>query len=135
MHEMKEKKYQCIRIDSRDFLFDLAIDTSDEELIEKYGITLQQLTIVYSKLLHRGLLSLDGLRRRVLLRVGKSASHIPIVEINEEIPEYQCAFCGFLSMFHFSVCPECRGVNLRRLTKRSIAQLHLRRMAVSASAG
>jgi len=130
-----EKTPARVRINTRDFMLDLQSDTPDEELIEKYSITWRQLSTIYSKLLHRGLLSLDDLRRRLALRVGKSTSHIPIVEIHEEFPEYQCAFCGFVSLFHFTACPECHAVNLRRLTRRSIAEIHLRRVAASASAG
>lgn len=120
---------------ARDVMQDLKSDISDEALLEKYDITWLQLTIIYSKLFHRGFLSLDDLRRRLALRVGKSTSHIPIVEIHEEFPEYECWSCGFSSHFHFTVCPECHAVNLRRLTSRSIVELNRRRMAVSTPAG
>lgn len=134
MSNISEKKYKSIRIRTIDFLEHLEVDTSDEELIQKYNISWQQLSQIYSKLLHRGLLSLDDLRRRLALRVGKSASHIPIVEIQEEFPEYQCSFCGFTSLFHFTACPECHAVNLRRLTRRSILELRRRRAAASTAA-
>jgi len=135
MQGITENGRTRVRIKTTDFLNDLKADSSDEELIDKYRITWRQLSQIYSKLLHRGLISLDDLRRRLALRVGRSTSHIPIVEIKEEFPEYQCAFCGFASLFHFTACPECRSVNLRRLTKRSIVELRLRRMAAAAAAG
>ena len=101
----------------RDVVQDLESDKSDEEIREKYGLTWKQLTKVYSKLYHRGYIDIEDLFRRVQMRGTRDASHIPLVTLDEPQRTYNCIYCGFRSQAHFSTCPRCAGVNLRRLKK------------------
>lgn len=100
-------------------LADLKSDASDEEIAEKYGLTWTQMARAYSKLFHGGFLGKEDLGRRLAMRSGKASSHIPLVQISDSARQYECHFCGFRSRFHFSACPRCQAVNLRRLPKRA----------------
>jgi hypothetical protein len=111
----------------REILQDLKSNASDEDLLEKYELTWTQLGKVYARLFYGGFLSRDDLLARLEMRAGKDASHIPLVRIDEGRDVYSCAFCNFSSPFHFSTCPRCQGVNLRRLTKRRSAGIYARR--------
>ena len=101
-----------------EILSDMQSEMSDEELLEKHSLTWKQLEKVYGKLFYGGFLDKDELMRRIELRDGKSCSHIPLVDIHESGEAYQCEVCGYFSSLHFSLCPRCRQVNLRRLSKR-----------------
>lgn len=101
-----------------DLLSDMLSEMSDEELLGKHSLTWKQLEKVYSKLFYGGFLGKDELMRRVELRDGRSCSHIPLVDIYEAGEAYQCEVCGYISGLHFSLCPRCRQVNLRRLSRR-----------------
>jgi hypothetical protein len=105
-----------------EILDDLLADIADEDLLKKYKLTWVQLEKVYNKLLYSGFLSRTLLKRRVELRDGKSASHIPLAEIDASGRLYECGFCGFRSRLHFSACPKCRNVNLRRLSRLALIQ-------------
>jgi hypothetical protein len=102
----------------KELLADLLGDVVDELILMKHRITLKQLEKIYSKLYYGGYLSRDDLERRVHLRQGRDASHIPFAEMEERGTLYQCGICGFVSPLHFSTCPRCREINLRRLTRR-----------------
>lgn len=97
---------------------DMLADMSDEELLLKYGLSWNQLHKVYSKLFYGGFLSKDEMVRRIELRGGRDTSHIPLVEIEESGASYECMTCGFESTLHFSKCPRCKQINLRRLMRR-----------------
>lgn len=101
----------------RDVVQDLESNLSDEEILEKYGLTWGQLSKVYSKLYHRGYIDIEDLCRRREMRGSKGASHIPLVSLDDPEKMYTCIYCGFRSQAHFSTCPRCTGVNLRRLKK------------------
>ncbi len=102
----------------REILTDIFADVSDETLLDQYDLSWEQLEKIYSKLFHGGFLTVEDLERRIDLRVGKDASHIPLVDIYGDKALYECLICGFVSHQHFSACPRCRQINLRRLTKR-----------------
>jgi hypothetical protein len=102
-----------------DILQDMISALSDEELLDKYALTFRQLEKVYAKLFHGGFLSRAQMLRRIDMRYGRDASHIPFAEIREGNSVYQCELCGYTSAIHFSTCPRCRQVNLRRLTRDS----------------
>jgi hypothetical protein len=101
-----------------EILRELKSDTTDEELLERYQLTWSQLEKIYSRLFHGGLLSEEDLARRLEMRSGKAASHIPFVRMENVSRMYHCSFCGFDSAYHFSTCPRCSGVNLRRLRRK-----------------
>jgi len=105
----------------KDMIGDLLSDVTDEELLEKHNLRLDQLEKVYAKLYYSGYLCQDDLKRRVSLRDGRDIGHIPLAEIDESGNLYECTVCGFVSPLHFSTCPRCREVNLRRLTRRIAA--------------
>ncbi len=105
-------------IPTDEILRDLNSDKTDEELLDRYQLTWPQLEKVYSRLFHGGYLSEDDLVRRLEMRSGKSASHIPFARMENSTRMYSCSFCGFDSPHHFSTCPRCSGVNLRRLRKK-----------------
>ena len=100
-------------------LDDLKSEMSDEEVMKKHGLNRMQMAKVYTKLLHGGLLRKKDLARRLDMRLGKDVSHIPLVRIKNPKAVYECLTCGFLSPFHFSECPKCRALNLRKLTKKN----------------
>jgi len=102
-----------------EILPDILSGLSDEDLLEKYRLNWEQLRKIYSKLFYGGFMTKGDLLRRIELREGQDASHIPFVEIEPRGAVYECLICGFNSEFHFSECPRCRQVNLRRLTRRS----------------
>jgi len=101
-----------------DILRDMLDDLSDEDLLDKYKLSWKQMQKIYSKLYYGGYLTQNALIRRMELRAGKDASHIPFAEIHGSNTVYQCEICGFSSSRHFSACPRCRQVNLRRLKRR-----------------
>jgi hypothetical protein len=102
-----------------EILGDILSDVTDEELLEKYDLGWKQLEKVYCKLFYGGFLGRDQLRRRSRLRAGKPTSHIPLAEIEDPGRVYECLICGYTSRLHFSACPRCRQINLRRLTLQS----------------
>jgi hypothetical protein len=101
-----------------DILRDMHSNTSDEELLEKHSLSWSQLEKVYCKLFYGGYLGKDELMRRVELREGRNCSHIPLVDIHDADEVYLCEICGYISGLHFSLCPRCRQINLRRLSRR-----------------
>ena len=102
-----------------EILGDMLTDVTDEELLEKYGLNWKQLEKIYCKLFYGGFLDKDQLRRRSQIRAGRQAFHIPLAEIDNQGGIYECSICGYISTLHFSVCPRCRQINLRRLTRQS----------------
>jgi hypothetical protein len=101
-----------------DILRDLLNDVSDESILVKYRLTWVQLEKIYAKLFHTGLLSKHEMETRIELRSGKDASHIPYADLADVGEVYECTICGFSSPRHFSACPRCRQINLRRLRRR-----------------
>jgi hypothetical protein len=104
-----------------DILADILSDMSDEGLLAKYDLSWRQLGKVYSKLYYGAILSKEDMLHRMELRDGRDASHIPFVEIEDMERLYECEVCGFASPFHFTSCPKCRQLNLRRLKWASVA--------------
>ena len=104
-----------------DILRDLLNDVSDETILRKYRLTWLQLEKIYAKLFHAGFLSKQEMETRIELRSGHDASHIPYADLGEAGEVYECSVCGFASSRHFSACPRCREVNLRRLQRRAPA--------------
>ena len=98
-------------------LDDMLAGVQDEELLHKYCLTWKQLHKVYSKLFYGGYLSKMEMVWRIELRSGGDASHIPVADIEESRDSYECLTCGFSSSLHFSECPRCRQINLRRLVR------------------
>jgi len=107
-----------------EILDDILAGMSDEELLEKYRININQLEKIYCKLFYGGFLTKDDMIRRIDARRGKDASHIPFAELPDSAVTYECAICGFTSSQHFSACPRCRQLNLRRLTRSSRTPLY-----------
>jgi hypothetical protein len=103
----------------REILADMFADVSDEALLEQYSLSWEQLEKIYSKLFYAGFLTAEDLEKRIDLRAGKDASHIPLADIYGDKALYECVICGYISHLHFSACPRCRQINLRRLTRRS----------------
>jgi hypothetical protein len=101
-----------------DILRDLLNDVSDESVLAKYRLTWLQLEKIYAKLFHAGLLSKQEMETRIELRSGKNASHIPYADVAGVAEMYECTICGFSSSRHFSACPRCHQVNLRRLRRK-----------------
>lgn len=97
---------------------DILSDMSDEELLNKYHLRWDQLEKVYHRLFHAGYLSREDMLRRIELRAGQDASHIPYAELSSGGDLFLCVVCGFTSREHFSLCPRCNEVNLRRLYRR-----------------
>ncbi len=118
----------------RDIVQDLESDRTDEEILEKYRLTWTQLSKIYSKLYHRGHIDIEDLFRRAQMRGAKDASHIPLVKLDEPKRVYSCIHCGFRSEAHFSTCPRCAGINLRRLKKIAPALLSAGRSSREPSA-
>jgi hypothetical protein len=106
----------------REILDDMLVDLSDEALLEKYHLNWEQLGKIYTKLFYGGFLSDVDLLTRIDLRQGKDASHIPLVQIDTYGTIYECLVCGYISFLHFSQCPRCRQINLRRLSRRVAAR-------------
>jgi hypothetical protein len=102
-----------------EILKDILTEVSDEQLLRKYRINFKQLEKIYCRLFYGGFLTKDDMVRRIELRHGKDACHIPFAELPNSSATYECAICGFASSQHFSACPRCRQLNLRRLTKSS----------------
>ena len=102
-----------------EILSDLKSDMTDEEVLEKNGLHRRQLSKIYSRLFYGGFLDQNDLLRRFEMRRGRDASHIPLVRMGGRRITYECSACGFYTMYHFSACPRCRAVNLRRLSKNS----------------
>jgi ribosomal protein L40E len=117
-----------------EILKDMLEDISDEELLEKYQIGWVQLGKLYGKLLYGGFIDKNNMRHRLDLRAGRSSSHIPFVEINGSASTYVCVACGYKSTLHFSTCPKCHQVNLRRL-RRSVLSATSRRVHPGNGAG
>jgi len=117
-----------------EILDDILSDVPDEELLEKYGLGWQQLEKVYCKLFYGGFLGKDQLRRRTRLRAGKATSHIPLADIEDPGRIYECLICGYTSALHFSACPRCRQINLRRLTRKSARVIDASHRAIHAAA-
>jgi hypothetical protein len=105
-----------------DIVGDLKSDASDEDVMAKHKLSWGQLAKVYSKLFYGGAISREDLARRFEMRRGKRVSHIPLVRIEASALGYRCSVCGFVSERHFSVCPECSGLNLRRLIRRRLVE-------------
>lgn len=99
-------------------LADLSSEMTDEEFLTKHELSWKQLEKIYRKLFYGGLLTSSDLVRRIVMRSGKDTSHIPFVEIDGADALYECEICGYSSIMHFSTCPRCHKVNLRRLTRR-----------------
>jgi hypothetical protein len=119
---MKKKLVRVTKITkvirASEILKDMLEDLSDEELLAKYQIGWIQLGKLYGKLFYGGFMGKKDLRRRMELRSGSNSSHIPFVEIKSSTSMYyECVECGFKSSLHFSTCPRCRKVNLRRLRR------------------
>ncbi|MFH0824806.1 MAG: hypothetical protein V2B18_18795 [Pseudomonadota bacterium] len=102
-----------------EFVEDLRSDRSDEELLEKHDLSWEQLGKVYARLFYGGFLGPADIYRRIDMRGERDASHIPAVRLNDDGSTYECSLCGFDSPFHFSQCPRCRELNLRRLYRRA----------------
>lgn len=109
------KKTKVVRVS--EILKDIISDMDDEELLEKYHLTWTQLGKIYSKLFHGGFLETRQMLRRIELRLGRNSSHIPFAEM-PSYKSYKCRLCGFRSRLHFTACPKCGEINLRRLTAR-----------------
>ncbi len=101
-----------------DLVRDITSDATDEELMAKHNLDWRQLTKTYSRLYHGGFISQETLAYRVELRGGRDASHIPLADLGDTPRQYECRTCGFASASHFTNCPRCHEINLRRLSRR-----------------
>ncbi len=118
-----------------EILKDVLTEATDEELLEKYRINFKQLEKIYCRLFYGGFLTKDDMIRRIELRHGKDACHIPFAELPDSTATYECAICGFASSQHFTTCPRCRQLNLRRLTKSSRTYPYAARPVYASRAG
>ena len=119
---MKRKVFGIVKttlvLKVSELLKDMSGGVSDEELLEKYSLTWAQLRKVYEKLYYGGYLSRVDLEERYWLRAGKNAAHVPFAEISADDDKiYECVVCGYISHLHFSSCPRCHQINLRRLAR------------------
>ena len=80
-------------------LADIRSDLSDEEILEKYSLSLEQLGKVYSRLFHGGFLTERDLLRRVRLRAGRDASHIPLVMMEGSATRYSATRARLRPLF------------------------------------
>ena len=103
----------------REILADMFADVSDENLMKQYDLSWDQLGKIYCKLFYGGFLTTEDLEKRIELRSGQDASHIPLADIYGDNHMYQRTICGYISHLHFSACPRCHQINLRKLSKRS----------------
>ena len=117
----------------REIVRDLRSSTSDEEIMDKYALTWRQLAKIYAKLFYSGYLCEPDIVRRREMRAGMSTAHIPVTQIDSVSVGYNCSLCGFTSAFHFSECPRCHGVNLRRLARKRQSLDHAARTSVAAN--
>lgn len=104
------------RIKLKSILQDLLSDMTDERIMISYDLNKLQLSKVYSRLYHLGLLSEEDLERRIDLRGAKDISHIPLAAFPITTDHYYCEMCGFVSRRHFTKCPDCQAINLRKIT-------------------
>jgi len=102
-----------------DVLGDILSGVPDEELLLKYSLNWKQLNKVYSKLYYGGYVSEEEMALRIEMRSNGDVSHIPAVNVEHSRGFYECKTCGFSSVFHFSECPNCKQINLRRLRVRN----------------
>jgi len=102
----------------REIICDLKSDITDEELVEKYDLTWNQLSKVYTRLFYSGYLKKEDLVRRLEMRSGRASSHIPLAQMDHGGTGYECSVCGYSSLMHFSACPRCHRINLRRIMKK-----------------
>jgi len=102
----------------KEMLNDIRSGVADEDILGKYRISHKQLGRIYSKLFYEGHLTKRDIVRRVGMRAGKDSSYIPYAEFEASDYVYECLTCGFSSMHHFSACPRCQQLNLRRLSRR-----------------
>ncbi len=109
------KRTKMLRVPA--LLQDFYADLSDEKLMQKYDLTWEQLGKAYEKLFYGGFVTQVEMQRRLELREGADTSHIPYVEIVAAEKIYECLSCGYVSGKHFSLCPRCRHLNVRRLRK------------------
>jgi lipopolysaccharide biosynthesis regulator YciM len=108
------KKKKRIKLNS--ILNDILTSRPDEEILEKYQLTKLQLSKVYSRLYQLGLLSEEDLERRIELRGASDISHIPLAQLPPTMDHFTCESCGYLSRRHFTQCPECSAINLRKIS-------------------
>jgi lipopolysaccharide biosynthesis regulator YciM len=118
-----------------EILADIKSNLADEQLLQKYRLSWPQLTKVYSRLLHFGHITQDDLARRLTMRSGQDGSHIPVAHIDPPEKNYRCNECDFRSRAHFSACPRCNSVNLRRLTRARCQALAMARLRGAGSNG
>jgi hypothetical protein len=102
----------------KELLNDVHSGVEDDDILDKYRITRKQLGRIYSKLFYGGHLTERDIVRRIAMRGGKDSSYIPYAEFQGSNQIYECLTCGFSSMLHFSACPRCQQLNLRRLSRR-----------------
>jgi len=102
----------------KDILTDIQFGVPDEDILGKYRITGKQLGRIYCKLFYAGHLTEGDMVRRIEMRCGRDASYIPYAELQESNRVYECLTCGYSSTLHFSACPRCQQLNLRRLSMR-----------------
>lgn len=102
----------------KEILNDIHSGVEDEDILSKYRINQMQLSRIYSKLFYGGHLTKRDILRRIHMRSGMDSSYIPYAEFESSDYVYECLTCGFSSMHHFSVCPRCQQLNLRRLNRR-----------------
>lgn len=100
-----------------EIITDIRLGVPDESILRKYRITRKQLGRVYCKLFYAGYLTREDMVRRIEMRHGKDSSYIPYAELQESNRIYECLTCGYSSTLHFSACPRCQQLNLRRLTR------------------
>jgi hypothetical protein len=117
----------------REIVTDLKSETSDEEILDKYALTWRQLAKIYAKLFYSGYLGESDILRRREMRVGMSTAHMPVTQVDSACTGYTCSVCGFTSAFHFSECPRCHGVNLRRLVRKRSSVDHAARTSVASN--
>ena len=98
-------------------LNDIQSGVVDEDILGKYRISPKQLGRIYCKLFYGGHLTKGDMVRRIEMRRGRDASYIPYAELQDTGQIYECLTCGYSSALHFSVCPRCQQLNLRRLVR------------------
>jgi Fe2+ or Zn2+ uptake regulation protein len=108
------KKKKRIKLNS--ILRDILSEMSDEQILEAYQINKLQLSKVYSRLYQLGLLSEEDLEKRIELRGARDISHIPLAQFPPTMDHFVCEDCGYVSRRHFTQCPECSAINLRKIT-------------------
>jgi rubrerythrin len=89
----------AIKISAKAVLTDLKEGKSDNELMEKYGLSFQRLQELFQQLVKAKLASQEYFSQRALAQSGNK----PKADATEGL----CPYCGYVGDEDFNECPRC----------------------------